>query len=141
MSAKLPVRQLGRNGPRIPALGFGMMGLSGKTSLPFYGVPTPDEDRLKLLDRVYELGCIHWDTAPLYGDSEELLGRWLERTGKRSEIFLATKFGNHVAPDGGREIRNDPEYIRSAVEESLRRLKTNYIDLLYWYTPEPSVSS
>ncbi|KAL4904329.1 hypothetical protein BDW74DRAFT_168378 [Aspergillus multicolor] len=121
-----PTRSLGRNGPRIPGLGFGMMGLSA-----FYGVSTPDDDRFKLLDRVYELGCIHWDTAQLYGDSEELLGRWFERTGKRDEIFLATKFGNKVAADGGREIRNDPEYIRSAVEESLARLKTDYIDLLY----------
>lgn len=49
------------------------------------------------------------------------------------QIFLATKFGNHVTPDGGREIRNDPEYIRGAVEESLSRLSTDYIDLLYWY--------
>lgn len=48
------------------------------------------------------------------------------------QIFLATKFGNHVTPDGGREIRNDPEYIRGAVEESLSRLSTDYIDLLYW---------
>ena len=49
------------------------------------------------------------------------------------QIFLATKFGNHVTPAGGREIRNEPEYILGAVEESLKRLGTNYIDLLYWY--------
>lgn len=48
-----------------------------------------------------------------------------------SQIFLATKFGNHVTPDGGREIRNDPEYIRQAVAQSLERLQTDYIDLLY----------
>lgn len=117
---------LGRNGPQVPALGFGLMGLSS-----FYGVPTPDEERFKLLDRVHELGCTHWDSAALYGDSEELLGRWFQRTGKRKEIFLATKFGNHVTPDGGREIRNDREYIRMAVAQSLRRLRTDYIDLLY----------
>lgn len=56
----------------------------------FYGVPTPDEERFKLLDRVYELGCVHWDSAALYGDSEELLGRWFQRTGKRKEVMLAT---------------------------------------------------
>lgn len=117
---------LGRNGPQVPALGFGLMGLSS-----FYGVPTPDEERFKLLDRVHELGCTHWDSAALYGDSEELLGRWFQRTGKRKEIFLATKFGNHVTPDGGREIRNDREYIRMAAAQSLRRLRTDYIDLLY----------
>ena len=49
------------------------------------------------------------------------------------QIFLTTKFGNHVTPEGGREIRNDPEYIRQSVNESLKRLKTDYIDLLYWY--------
>lgn len=109
------------------------------------------------MDRAHEIGCTHWDSAALYGDSEELIGKWFQRTGKRGDvstfpsikltlssqrlvlltdarqIFLATKFGNHVTPDGGREIRNDPEYIRSAVEESLSHLSTDYIDLLYWY--------
>lgn len=69
----------------------------------------------------------------MYGDSEELLGKWFEQTGKRSAIFLATKFGNSVTPEGGREIRNDPEYIRQTVNESLKKMKTDYIDLLYWY--------
>jgi aryl-alcohol dehydrogenase-like predicted oxidoreductase len=48
------------------------------------------------------------------------------------QIFLATKFGNYVRPDGGREFRNDPEFIRTAVKESLRRLQTDHIDLFYW---------
>ncbi|KAL8960573.1 MAG: hypothetical protein Q9193_002749 [Seirophora villosa] len=126
MASKHPTRTLGRDGPQIPALGFGLMGLSS-----FYGVPTPDSDRFALLDRAHELGCVHWDSAALYGDSEELLGNWFERTGKRTDIFLATKFGNHVSPDGGREVRNDSEYIRMAVAKSLERLKTDYIDLLY----------
>ncbi|GAB1321072.1 hypothetical protein MFIFM68171_11282 [Madurella fahalii] len=125
-STSIPIRQLGRNGPTIPIQGLGLMGLS-----TFYGALPPDEERLRLLDRAHELGCVHWDSAALYGDSEELLGRWFERTGKRNDIFLATKFGNYVRPDGGREFRNDPEYIRMAVKESLRRLKTDYIDLLY----------
>ncbi|KXX81392.1 Aldo-keto reductase yakc [NADP(+)] [Madurella mycetomatis] len=51
----------------------------------FYGKPPPDEERLRLLDRAHELGCIHWDSAALYGDSEDFVG----------EIFMATKFGNH----------------------------------------------
>ncbi|KAK3296532.1 NADP-dependent oxidoreductase domain-containing protein [Chaetomium fimeti] len=122
----IPTRQLGRDGPTIPILGLGLMGLSS-----FYGTPPPDEERFKLLDRAHELGCVHWDSAALYGDSEDLLGRWFERTGKREDIFLATKFGNYVRPDGGREFRNDPEFIRGAVKEALGRLKTGYIDLLY----------
>ncbi|KAH6650757.1 putative aldo-keto reductase [Chaetomium tenue] len=120
------LRRLGRNGPYIPALGLGLMGLSS-----FYGSPPPDEERFAFLDRAYELGCTHWDSAALYGDSEELLGKWFQRTGKRDEIFLATKFGNKVSSDGGREICNDPEYIRQSVAESLERLHTDYIDLLY----------
>lgn len=89
----------------------------------------------------------------MYGDCEELLGRWFQRTGKRSEvkiprqdldaesrtlyslsnqIFLTTKFGNFVTPEGGREIRNDPDFIRQSVVESLDKLQTDYVDLLYW---------
>ncbi|KAL8897901.1 MAG: hypothetical protein Q9192_002362 [Flavoplaca navasiana] len=134
MAAKLPQRTLGRNGPQIPALGFGLMGLSS-----FYGVPTPDAERFALLDQAHELGCVHWDSAALYGDSEELLGKWFQRTGKRGDIFLATKFGNHVTPDGGREIRNDSEYIHMAVVKSLERLKTDYIDLLHRFSGKTPV--
>ncbi|OTB03017.1 hypothetical protein M426DRAFT_322243 [Hypoxylon sp. CI-4A] len=126
MSSNVQTRQLGRNGPQIPALGLGLMGLSS-----FYGTPPPDEERLKFLDRAHELGCTHWDSAALYGDSEVILGKWFQRTGKRKDIFLTTKFGNHVTPDGGREINNEPDYIRQSVAESLRRLQTDYIDLLY----------
>jgi aryl-alcohol dehydrogenase-like predicted oxidoreductase len=102
------------------------MGLS-----TFYGTPGTDEERFEFLDRAYELGCTHWDSANMYGDSEVLLGKWFKRTGKRSEIFLTTKFGNHVTPEGGREIRNDADYIRQSVKESFEKLQTDYIDLLY----------
>ncbi|KAK3905225.1 NADP-dependent oxidoreductase domain-containing protein [Staphylotrichum tortipilum] len=125
-NASIPTRQLGRDGPTIPIQGLGLMGLSS-----FYGAVPSDEERFKLLDRAHEIGCVHWDSAALYGDSEDLLGKWFERTGKRKDIFLATKFGNYVRPDGGREFRNDPEFIRGAVKEALRRLKTDYIDLMY----------
>ncbi|EGS17856.1 aldo-keto reductase-like protein [Thermochaetoides thermophila DSM 1495] len=90
----IPTRQLGRDGPTIPILGLGLMGLSS-----FYGTPPPEEERLQFLDRAHELGCRHWDTAAL--------------------------------SDGGREFRNDPEFIRQAVKDALSRLKTDYIDLLY----------
>lgn len=86
MSAKLPTRQIGRNGPQVPALGLGTMGLSA-----YYGAIDDDETRFKFLDRAYELGATFWDTADVYGDSEELIGRWFKRTGKREEIFLVTK--------------------------------------------------
>lgn len=86
MPPQLPTRKLGKTGPQVPALGFGVMGLSA-----FYGQPESDESRFLILDRAYELGEAFWDSADIYGDSEDLLGKWFKRTGKRDEIFLATK--------------------------------------------------
>lgn len=63
MPAKLPTRQLGKNGPRVTALGFGAMSLSAA-----YGTTAPDEERFKVLDRAYELGVTFWDSADIYGD-------------------------------------------------------------------------
>lgn len=102
------------------------MGLSS-----FYGKVEADEERFKLLDRAYELGQTHWDSADFYLDSEDLIGGWFERTGKRDEIFLATKFGNTWLPDGTRTIRGDPEYVKEACEKSLKRLGIETIDLYY----------
>ena len=100
---------------------------------------------LQLLDAVYEAGYTHWDTgkwmirlavsqwpeltsgiANVYKDSEDILGKWFKRTGKRSEVFLATKFG--VTPDGP---RGDPTYVRESIEKSLARLGVDYVDLYY----------
>lgn len=86
MPPQLPTRKLGKNGLQVPAMGFGVMGLSA-----FYGKPESDEARFPVLDRAYELGETFWDSAGVYGDSEDLLGKWFKRTGKRDEIFLATK--------------------------------------------------
>lgn len=58
----------------------------------WYGDIPSDEERFKVLDRAYELGETFWDTADLYGDSEDLVAKWFARTGKRDEIFLSTKF-------------------------------------------------
>ncbi|KAJ7119573.1 NADP-dependent oxidoreductase domain-containing protein [Mycena epipterygia] len=91
----------------VPGIGFGAMGISAA-----YGAVESDEERFKVLDAAYAGGSKHWDTARLYGDSEELLGKWFNRTGKRSDIFLATKFG--IGPDG--VSCGDPEF---------------YIDLYY----------
>lgn len=103
-----------------------MMGLSA-----FYGTPLPDEERLKFLDHVYESGCTNWDSADVYGDSEDLAGKWFKRSGKRNEIFLATKFANRALPDGKRETNSTPEYAKEACEKSLKRLGVDHIDLLY----------
>ena len=100
-------------------------GLSG-----FYGATESDEDRFKVLDRAYELGETFWDSADMYMDNEDLIGKWFKRTGKRNEIFLATKFANFMQ-DGKMMQRNEPEYVRQACEKSLKRLGVETIDLYY----------
>ncbi|KAL9047034.1 MAG: hypothetical protein Q9214_000289 [Letrouitia sp. 1 TL-2023] len=126
MPSQLPTRQLGKDGPQVTALGYGAMGLSA-----FYGTPAADEERFKFLDRLYELGCTNWDSADIYLDSEDLIGKWFARTGLRSHIFIATKFANHILPDGTRELRSDPAYVKEACAKSLSRLGVDCIDLYY----------
>ena len=71
------------------------------------------------------------DPFDRYADSEDLIGKWFARTGKRSEIFLATKFANIVDKDGNRSVRNDPAYVKTACAKSLSRLGIPTIDLYY----------
>ncbi|RMZ81110.1 hypothetical protein DV738_g2433, partial [Chaetothyriales sp. CBS 135597] len=125
---RLPTRKLGKNGPEITSIGYGFMGLSA-----FYGKVGNDEERLALIDHIYASGERNWDTADMYGDSEDLLGKWFKQNpGKREQIFLATKFANFSDPETGqRRVRNDPEYIHQAIEKSLTRLGLPYVDLYY----------
>ncbi|KAI0199274.1 Aldo/keto reductase [Astrocystis sublimbata] len=127
-------RRLGRDGPSIPAAGFGLMGFSVG-----YGAADPDEERFKLLDRAWELGCTNWDTADVYGDSEETIGKWLKlHPERRSGIFLATKFA--LKPDGnGLIVDSSPEYCRQCAESSLKRLGVDQIDLYYMHRANPEV--
>lgn len=131
----IPYQPLGKDGPLVPALGFGAMGLSA-----FYSDKLPDPERLKVLDRAYELGARHWDTSNFYGDSELLIGRWLRlNPEKRDHIFLATKFGAVTKEDGSpaynadgtRLIRSDPEWVGKSCDAALRRLEVDSIDLYY----------
>ena len=125
----LKTTTLGRNGPSVPAIGVGLMSLGHA-----YGHAGDDESRLKYLDELLAMGETFWDDADIYGDSEELVGKWFTANPeKRKDIFLSTKFG-FVNPDPTLpeiEIRSDPEYINQAVEKSLKKLKTDYIDLYY----------
>lgn len=66
----VPTKALGKNGPNVTAIGFGTMGLSA-----FYGKPKPDEERYAMLDHIYKSGELNWDSADMYQDSEDLLGR------------------------------------------------------------------
>lgn len=83
-----------------------------------------------MLDRAYELGQHNWDSADIYGDSEDLLGKWFKRTGKRNEIFLATKFAN-IWKDGKMSTDSSPKYAKEACAKSLQRLGVDSIDLYY----------
>ncbi|EAW17311.1 putative aldo-keto reductase (AKR13) [Aspergillus fischeri NRRL 181] len=125
-------RQLGKNGPTVPALGLGLMGMS----FWVYGSIPSDEERFKVLDRAVELGETFWDTSDLYGDNEELLGKWFRRTGKRDQIFLATKFG-FVQGGKPHEINSSAEYCKKACDASLKRLGVDSIDLYYLHSPNP----
>ncbi|OJD33636.1 pyridoxine 4-dehydrogenase [Diplodia corticola] len=127
----IPTKPLGTNGPLVPRLGLGLMGLSIES-----GEPAPDEERFQFLDRAVELGETFWDTANVYGDSEDLIGKWFERTGKRDEIFLATKVGGIIegklgSPDVKFFLRSDAEHVKAACQRSLERLGTDCIDLFY----------
>jgi len=127
----LPTRKIGDS--LVSEIGFGAMGISA-----YYGATEPDEDRFKVLDTAFEEGCTFWDTSDVYGDSEELLGKWFKRTGKRDKIFLATKFGITTSA-GQRGTNGTPEYVKTAVESSLKRLGVETIDLYYLHRVDQSI--
>lgn len=81
----MPTRQLGKNGPQVSAIGFGVMGLS-----PYASEPVPDEERFKILDRAIELGCTYFDSADIYGDNEDLLGRYFKKYPEKREKVSTT---------------------------------------------------
>ena len=129
----LPHRPLGSQGLEVSALGLGCMGMSQS-----YGVPD-DRESVAVLHRALELGVTFFDTAEAYGPftNEELLGRALQ--GRRDQVVLATKFGFRF--EGNRLTGTDsrPDHIREVVEASLRRLRTDRIDLLYQHRVDPAV--
>lgn len=123
----MPTRQLGKNGPQVSAIGFGAMGLSA-----FYGKPGPDEERFQVLDRAIELGSTYFDSADIYGDNEDLLGKYFKKyPEKREKVFLATKFANYREADGSFCVRGDAQYVRESINKSLTRLGLDFVDLYY----------
>ncbi|MET0599079.1 MAG: aldo/keto reductase [Mesorhizobium sp.] len=131
----LSTRKLGSQGLEVSSIGLGCMGMSQS-----YG-PADEAESVATLHRAIELGCTFFDTAETYGPftNEALLGRALE--GRRQQVTLATKFGFRFVPgaEGGPQRDSRPETIRAAVEGSLKRLRTDHIDLLYQHRIDPAV--
>ena len=120
-------------GTELHPVGLGCMNLSWA-----YGTPPSREDGTALLDRALELGYNHLDTARIYGlgDNEALIGETL--AGRRNQFFLASKCG--ITVDGPRRgVDCSPAAITAAVEESLRLLQTDHIDLYYMHRFDPKV--
>lgn len=132
----MKTRRLGPQGPSASAIGLGCMGMSD-----FYTTGSDEKESVATLHRALELGVTLFDTADVYGPhtNEELLGRALK--GKREQIFLATKFGIVRTPEqpAVRGANGHPDYVRQAVEGSLRRLGTDHIDLYYQHRVDPTV--
>jgi aryl-alcohol dehydrogenase-like predicted oxidoreductase len=105
--------------------GLGCMGMSA-----WYG-PTDEQESIATIHRALKLGITFLDTADVYGQgaNEELVGRAI--AGRRDEVVLATKFGNRWFDDGSRTIDGSPEYVRQALDASLRRLNVDHVDLYY----------
>ena len=125
MTRKMPAADI-----TVSAIGLGCMGMSA-----FYGA-RDEAEALATLDRAIDLGVTLFDTADMYGPftNEELLGRAI--VGKRDRVIIASKFGI-VADQGLRRVNGSPEYVRHAVEASLKRLGTDVIDLYYLHRVDP----
>jgi aryl-alcohol dehydrogenase-like predicted oxidoreductase len=129
----MEARRLGRQGLEVSAIGLGCMGMSQS-----YGVPD-DAESVATIHRALELGVTFFDTAEVYGPftNETLVGRALE--GRRDRVVLATKFGWEIGSSARGGLDSRPAHIREAVEGSLRRLRTDRIDLLYQHRVDPTV--
>ena len=126
-------RTLGRNGLEVSAIGFGCMGLSVS-----YGQPLEKQAALSLIREAVASGVTFFDTAEVYGPftNEELVGEALAPF--RDQVVIATKFG-YKGGDARAGMDSRPDAIRAAVEGSLKRLRTDRIDLLYQHRVDPSV--
>ncbi len=125
--------RLGTDGPIVSAQGFGAMGISVG-----YGSTDLTEARATL-EHAFELGITLFDTADAYGhgDNERFLAPFF--AAHRADLVIATKFGIGRTDDGTIFVRNDPDYIRKSVDESLQRLGIDVIDLYYLHRRDPAV--
>ena len=129
-------RKLGKSGLEVSALGLGCMGMSFG-----YGPPADKKEMISLIGTAVERGITFFDTAEVYGPftNEELVGDALAPF--RKQVVVATKFGFKLDPNTGKQAGLDsrPEHIKQVAEASLKRLKTDVIDLLYQHRVDPDV--
>jgi aryl-alcohol dehydrogenase-like predicted oxidoreductase len=124
-------RALGKSGLEVSAIGLGCMGMSFA-----YGTPPNRREMIELIHAAVERGVTFFDTAEVYGPytNEELVGEALAPV--REQVVIATKFGMKIGTNG---MDSRPEHIREVAEASLKRLKTDMIDLFYQHRVDPSV--
>ncbi|KAI7484791.1 Aldo/keto reductase [Hortaea werneckii] len=133
---KYPQRKIGDD--LVSATGLGCMGMSfAYTSFGGYD----DQASAAVLTRAADLGVNFWDTSDIYGPhtNEQLIGKWFKDTGRRKEIFLASKFGNLRDAEGKPIVRGDRDYVKEACQASLQRLGVDQIDLYYQHRVDPKV--
>ena len=132
----MQMRELGRSGLQVSAIGLGCMGISFS-----YATKLSKEDGIALIRAAVERGVTFFDTAEVYGpfENEEVVGEALRPF--RDRVVIATKFGFEFDPETreNRGVNSRPEHIRQAVEGSLRRLSVETIDLLYQHRVDPNV--
>lgn len=126
--------KLGNGGLEVTAIGLGCMGMS------FAYDPLPDRNEMiKLIHSAYDMGETFFDTAEVYGPytNEELVGEAVQSF--RENVVIATKFGFNIVDGKQAGTNSHPDHIRKVVDESLKRLRTDYIDLLYQHRVDPNV--
>ncbi len=132
----MQTRKLGKSNLEVSALGLGCMGISFG-----YGPAMDKQEGIALIRKAVELGVNFFDTAEVYGPftNEDLVGEALAPV--RRQVVIATKFGFKLEPGSGKTVGLDsrPEHIKEVAEASLKRLNTDYIDLLYQHRVDPNV--
>ncbi|MGE5361999.1 MAG: aldo/keto reductase, partial [Bacteroidales bacterium] len=131
----MQTRTLGKSGLQVSALGFGCMGISAS-----YGIPLSRQEGVAVVRAAFERGVTFFDTAEVYGPftNEDLVGEALEPI--RDQVRIATKFGFRI--ENGKQtpgVDSRPSHIREVAEASLKRLRTDRIDLFYQHRVDPSV--
>jgi aryl-alcohol dehydrogenase-like predicted oxidoreductase len=130
-------RRLGKSNLEVSALGLGCMGMSFG-----YGPPGDKQEMISVIRTAFDRGVTFFDTAEVYGPftNEELVGEAVAPF--RSQVVIATKFGFELDPNGGpgwTALNSRPEHIKEVADASLKRLKTDAIDLLYQHRVDPGV--